>query len=195
MHEICFSKEENTHMNDLSTYNQDPTNQSLDQVLKIIFEGLGILANTMPDEIAYIFLPKLKEQIIVEKGEIFQNNKVQNMFRHILKNFSSVELSLSLFESLIKQNITSVHSQKFLEALQMPILNFSTIDSSQISNYHQYLSQKCIQLISLYKVNSQMNDIGNKLLLQFAQIIICKLNNEQCGDVLVNLLKMSHLTQ
>mmetsp|Transcript_45820 Transcript_45820/g.33560 ORF Transcript_45820/g.33560 Transcript_45820/m.33560 type:complete len:88 (-) Transcript_45820:1393-1656(-) len=87
-------------MMDSSVSMQESSCHSLDSVLKIIFEGLGTLADIMPDEIGYIFLPKLKEQIIQEisgQGDIFTNWRVQSMFSNVLKNFQSVELSLSLF--------------------------------------------------------------------------------------------------
>jgi len=67
MHTIIFTKEENTHMKDLNETTRDP-DEGMGETLKIIFEGLGKLAETMPDEISYIFLPKLKDLIMTEKG-------------------------------------------------------------------------------------------------------------------------------
>ena len=55
---------------------------------------------------------------MTEIGQIFGNERVQAMFFYVLKNFRSVELSLSLFESLIKQNLASSNSEKFLTSLQ-----------------------------------------------------------------------------
>ena len=70
--------------------------------MKTIFEGMGRLANIMPEEVGYIFLPKLKEKILTEKDVIYRNVRVQDVFKYLLKNFQSVELSLNLFQTLIQ---------------------------------------------------------------------------------------------
>ncbi len=119
-------------------------------VLKTIFEGMGRLANIMPEEVGYIFLPKLKEKILTEKELIYKNVRVQNVFKYLLKNFQSVELSLTLFQTLIQQNLANEQSLMFLEALQKPVQNFTTLNPEQRLTYQKFLSSKCIGLIQVF---------------------------------------------
>lgn len=57
---------------------RDHEMEALDEeaVLKILFEGMGRLANIMPEEVGYIFLPRLKEKMLIENKDFYKNVRV-----------------------------------------------------------------------------------------------------------------------
>ena len=44
-----------------------------------------------------------------------------------------------------------------------------------------YLLEKCLNLISIFRSNIELNDLGLKLLLKFNLTIIDKLDEGECG--------------
>lgn len=72
---IIFKKEDNEEMKDTAEGHFDEF-EGISSVLKVIFLGLSDISDLMPNEIAYTFLPKLREQILGEKDQVYYNLKI-----------------------------------------------------------------------------------------------------------------------